>query len=256
MHNWYCFATLLMGSALSCAADPLPPISGPAEVKRDEIATLIINLPDDEYTKTTVLRLSVKPDGLKVVKSDDGKKWYAAGKPAAYKIAGEVWTRKFDKDGRIQDIYPSVIDYDLRVVGAPDPEPPTPPGPNPPNPPGPTPGPAPIAIDGLSVIFLIDGMALNMTREQLLTIDGVELNNYLKANCPKDKTGQPAWRVYQKGQSLAADEDKAFTDAYAKVADKDTPWVVVSNPKKGGGASVALPKTKAEILALIKQYGG
>lgn len=250
------YALLLISAAtVSCAADPLPPISGPAEVKRDEIATLVITLPNDDYTKSTVRKLTTPP-GISVVKADDGKKWYVAGKPGIYTIKGEIFLRKYDKEGRIQDFDFLDIDYSIRVVGAPDPEPPTPPGPNPPNPPGPTPGPAPIAIDGLSVIFLIDGMALNMTREQLLTIDGVELNNYLKANCPKDKTGQPAWRVYQKGQSLAADEDKAFTDAYAKVADKDTPWIVVSNPKKGGGESLALPKTKAEILALIRKYGG
>lgn len=254
---------LLLGATVGLlgAADQPPPISGPAELKRDDIAVLTVSLPNDGYTKSTVRRLTV-PAGLKVVKSDDGKKWYVAGKPkpgeaaTAYTITGEVFVRKYDKDGRIQDFEFLDIDYSIRVLD-PDP-PPVPPGPNPPgpNPPGPTPGPAPIAIDGLSVIFLIDGMALNMTRGQLLAIDGAELNNYLKATCPKDKTGQPAWRIYQKGQGLAADEDKAFADAYAKVADKETPWVVVSNPKKGGGESVPLPKTKAEILALIKKYGG
>lgn len=232
-------------SAAVLAAEP--PISGPAEVRRDDIATLVVSLKADSK-----LRRVKTPAGLVVVKADDGKKWYVTGKPGVYTITGEMWTALRDEKGYLLDYDIQDIDYSIRVVGGPDP---TPPGPDPgPNPPGPTPDASPIDEDGLNVLVVVDDGMLNLTREQLTTLDGLDFQGYLALTCPKDKTGRAAWRIYQKKTVPAADEDPRWAKAFAR-GQKELPWIVVGN-KKVGGFEGPLPKTKADILATVKKYAG
>lgn len=247
--KWLVTGWGLLASALLALAEP--PISGPAEVGRDKIAVLLVNLKNDTDTKSAVRRLEVKPAGLDVVKSDDGLKWYVAGKPGVYTITGEVFVRKY-KDGVIVDFDFQDIDYSIRVTGEPDPTPPDP-GPNPPGP-TPDPGTSPIDADGLNVLVVVDNGMLNLNREQLTTLDGAEFKTYLAGACPKDKTGQSAWRIYEKKTVVGPDEDERWRKAFAR-GQKELPWLVVGNRKKGGSEG-PLPKTKAEIMSEIKKWEG
>lgn len=136
---------------------------------------------------------------------------------------------------------------------------PTPPGPNPPgpNPPGPTPTPpAPINADGLHVLVVFEtAEADKLTRDQLNTIFGQDFYDLLNAKCPLGPDGKKhTWRVFDKDTPTAGD-DPVWADAMKRQR-TELPWVIVSNPQKGGGFEGPLPKTKADILALVTKFGG
>lgn len=150
----------------------------------------------------------------------------------------------------------------LVVIGG-DPTPPTPtppgpgpaPGPTPPIPPGPTPPgptppppdpPAPIAGDGLKVLIVFEKKEQQkLTPGQINAIWGEEMYSYMKA---------------KSGEILVADKDENVDHIHARWKDalarprRTMPWIIVSNGKTG--TEQELPKSAAEIIALIKKYGG
>jgi hypothetical protein len=133
----------------------------------------------------------------------------------------------------------------VTVGQAPPPDPG--PGPNPP-------APAPIPADGLHVLVVIDGAKL--TAAQADALDGQAVRSYLNATCPPGPDGKTKeWRVWDKGTDPAA-ESKLWRDAFARTQGKALPFVIVSNPQKGGGFEGPLPADEAALLALLKKFGG
>jgi hypothetical protein len=144
------------------------------------------------------------------------------------------------------------------AVGKVTPEPGPGPGPGPVPPP---PGPAPIAVDGFSVLILYESKTKSkLPRGQLAAIDGGVVRDYLQAHCAIDPD-VPTWKAFRIWDPDVATGGvgKVWVDALAKGkadAAGKLPWLVVSNPKKGGGVSVPLPADEAATLEILKKYGG
>lgn len=146
--------------------------------------------------------------------------------------------------GRIACAHTRVV-----VAGPIPPDPPTPPVP-----PTPPPGPAPIPADGLHVLFVIDSQKTTVAQAAALSSQAIRA--YLSATCPKGPDGKTAeWRMLFVGDDVSH-ESKLWQDAFARTQGKTAPWVIVSNPQKGGGFEGALPADANGIMALLKQFGG
>lgn len=134
---------------------------------------------------------------------------------------------------------------------------PVPPGPVPPgpNPPGPTPGPAPIPGDGLRVLIVYESADLGkMPKEQSTILYSQAVRSYLDSKCavgPDGKTHE--WRVFDKDAPMGA-ESKTWQDAMKRER-KSVPWIIVSNPSKGGGFEGPLPANVDEAMTLLKKFG-
>lgn len=135
------------------------------------------------------------------------------------------------------------------TVGAIDP---VPPGPDP----VPPPGPAPIPVPGLHVLIVFESGELSkLPAAQSGILGARQIREYLNATCPKDSDGkQAAYRFYDKDVDTSADL-KVWQDAMKRPR-KSIPWCIVSNPDKGGGYEGPLPADTADMLKLLKQYGG
>jgi hypothetical protein len=168
------------------------------------------------------------------------------------KPAGEEW--KFSvpvpaKAGRY-----GIIPYDT-------PPGPTPPGPTPPGPvpPGPEPGPAPIDAKGLHVLMVVESADLGKyPPAQLNAMYNGDVRAYLNAKCPLGPIpGQHEWWMLDKDTDLSGLAAK-WQNAMKRAKDnKDfkTPWLIVSNPDKGGGYEGPVPADPAKMLELLKKYG-
>jgi hypothetical protein len=143
------------------------------------------------------------------------------------------------------------------VVGTPGPTPPgpTPPGPTPPGPTPPGPTPSPIAAEGLHVLMLYESADLStMPKEQLNAMRSAETMDYLNKTCPKEGSpAAPAWRIWDKDLN-ASNEDQVWKNALGR-AHPTMPWIVLGSKEKGGFEG-PLPKTQADLTALLKKYGG
>jgi hypothetical protein len=125
------------------------------------------------------------------------------------------------------------------------------PGPQPPVPPAP---PAPIPADGLHVLVVID--AARLTAGQAAALNSQAVRAYLNATCPKGPDGKTAeWRVWDKDVD-PANESQLWQDAFARTKGKALPFIVVSNPQKGGGFEGPLSADAGALLALLKKFGG
>lgn len=122
------------------------------------------------------------------------------------------------------------------------PVPPVPPGPVPP---GPVPVPAP-----LRVLILYETKD-TLTAEQQATLFGADVRAYLDAHCLKDGK-QPAWRVWDK--DVDAKNDAPEFQAALSKPHPSLPWIVIGNGT--AGFEGPLPATKAEVLTLLKKWGG
>jgi hypothetical protein len=147
------------------------------------------------------------------------------------------------------------------VIGnAPVPPSPIPPGPNPPTPPIPTPGVGLIEGKGLQVLVLIETSdAPKYPPAQYNAIYGQEFHDYLDSKTPLGPIpGQHEWWILDKDSDVSALPAKWKNAVKRAKESKDfkTPWIIVSNPDKGGGWEGPLPVTKQEILDLVKKYGG
>lgn len=125
------------------------------------------------------------------------------------------------------------------------------PGPNPG--PGPTPTPAPIPAAGLHV--LVVGDEAKMTGDQINALKSTEVRTYLNSTCPKGPDGKSAeYRIWPSTVDTT-NESQVWKDAFARTTGKTYPWIIVSNPGKGGFEG-PLPADQASLLTLLKKFGG
>jgi hypothetical protein len=133
-----------------------------------------------------------------------------------------------------------------------------PPGPTPgPTPPGPAPpGPAPIPGDGFRVLMVYESAELSkLPPSQQAVLYSNEVRNYLNSHCVKGPDGKTAeFRIWDQNVNTAA-ESKTWQDAMARPR-KLVPWLIVSNPQKGGGWEGPLPSTVADAMKILTQFGG
>ncbi len=134
------------------------------------------------------------------------------------------------------------------TVGTPGPTP-VPPGPNPPKPDPPKPdpippSPPPIPAAGLHVLVVYETSVAN---DVLKIVQSKDVFDYLNARCAPDGV-----RYYDKDAKLDNAAQK-WKDAMARPR-TSIPWIIISN--NSGGFEGPLPKTKDELLTLLKKYGG
>ena len=140
---------------------------------------------------------------------------------------------------------------DANNGSAPKPEPD--PGPKPK--PDPEPTGALIDFPGLAVLVVYESSQLvRMSKGQLQALQGQVTRDYLKDHCYKEEGKHPAYRIYDKDVVLT-NEKKQWRDAMARPR-SSVPWIVISNPQRGGGFEGPLPDTFEAITALLKKYGG
>lgn len=154
----------------------------------------------------------------------------------------------------------SIVDFDakkvdtkylsLALIIGDGPAPPVPPGPNPPEPPGPTP--APIGINGLAVLMVYESSEILPIGKQNV-IAGKVVRDYLDSKCVTDPSwpnGKAYW-ITDKDVN-AASVNKIWQDALKRPR-QAVPWIVISNPSKGGYEG-PLPNTPEEAITLLKKY--
>lgn len=154
----------------------------------------------------------------------------------------------------LADVPSETVSVRVVITGvAPPPIPPTPPGPTPPAPP--TPGPAPIAGDGLRVLIVYETQEIGkLTPGQFSAIFGDPLRTMMNAKCATGPVGATKeWRIYDKDISTNG-ETKTWQDAMARPR-KSVPWLIVSNPQKGGGFEGPLPERVEDTIALLNKFG-
>lgn len=93
-----------------------------------------------------------------------------------------------------------------------------------------------------------------MPAAQQLALSSGDVRSYLNATCPLGPDGKThEWRIWDK--SVNASNESALWQAALKRAEgKPTPWIVVSNGTTGYEG--ALPANAADLLTLLKKYGG
>jgi hypothetical protein len=141
--------------------------------------------------------------------------------------------------------------FTIGEVPRPPPEPEPKPKPSPPEPVTP----APIPVAGLRVLIVYETgeVALSLlTPGQYSALFSTKARAYYNSVCtpgPDGKTRE--WRIYDQNVKLAG-ESKLWQDVMQRPR-SSLPWLVVSNPAKGGFEG-PLPKTFAETQALIEKY--
>lgn len=139
---------------------------------------------------------------------------------------------------------------ELLVGSAPAPDP-APPGPSPP---GPAPDAAPFPASGLTVLILEETADRSgLPASQIQILGSTELRTWAKANC-QQLGGAPALRIWDKDAQLDEATRKDWGAAFeaAKKSAKTYPWVVVANGRTG--ASLPLPATLADLLAVLAKF--
>jgi len=126
--------------------------------------------------------------------------------------------------------------------------------PNPGPGPAPKPTPAPIPVSGLHVLVVTDRTTA-LTPAQQLALSSGDVRSYLNQTCPAGPSGQKEWRFLDKSADLT-NESPLWQEAFKRTSGKPVPYIIVSNPDKGGGFEGALPTDAASLLALLKKYGG
>lgn len=167
------------------------------------------------------------------------------------------WNAKGDKASAISVckvvVGTGVPDVPVPTPTPPGPTPPIPPGPVPPTPP--TPIAAPIDLPGLAVLIIEESKD---RRDSLPP----EVRNYLwstedfhallREKTIKAPDGKSAWRIWDQNDIVTGAApywQKAFARPRTSV-----PWMIVSNPRKGGGWEGPLPMTKEGIRAKVLQF--
>ncbi len=124
-----------------------------------------------------------------------------------------------------------------------------PPGPGPgPNPPGP----APIPDPGLHVLMVYESET-TLTPPQRLVLTSQLVRDWLNTHCVKGPDGKtPEWRIWDANTNVTA-ESKSWQNAMARKRDK-LPWIIISNPSKGGGYEGPLPESISTAIEKLSQY--
>jgi hypothetical protein len=200
------------------------------------VVKLIVPTLDDSRAETNGKRNdAVKPAMVEIVKAGNGS---------------HVLT--FQPDGADKVV------WNVVVSGGVNPLPPGPePGPKPPIPPEPSPDPPPIPSDGFRVLVVYENdpsdPASTLTKEQRGAMSSQAVRSYLDSKCAKGKDGKtPEWRMWDQHVELTNETD-IWKDAM-KLPRNVLPWIVISDGK--GGYSGPLPANEAELLTLLKKYGG
>lgn len=171
-----------------------------------------------------------------------GREFWFTGPPGDYQVALIVSANNV-----------LATDQVVITIGTPGPTPPTPPVPPTP----PTPGTSPIAVDGLAVLIVYETKdASKMPIGHSAAIYGKEVRDYLRAKCAADpdEAGWKAFRIWD--PDIALDNvGKAWQDAMKRQR-TSVPWLIVSNPKMGGGFEGPLPMDLEETMKILKQFGG
>lgn len=121
-----------------------------------------------------------------------------------------------------------------------------------PKPPAP---PAPIPAKGLHVLITVDSNNLSkLPVTQQLELSSADVRSYLDKTCPVGPDGKThEWRIWDKSVN-AANESPLWQEALKRSEGKPTPWIIVSNGTTGFEG--ALPPNSADLLTLLKKYGG
>jgi hypothetical protein len=166
------------------------------------------------------------------------------------KIGNGTYTLAFEPDKKAAVVWTVVVSDGVSPV----PPKPVPPGPGPgPNPPEPTPLPG----EGFRVLVVYENdpsdPAAVLTKEQRGAMSSQAVRGYLDSKCAKGKDGKtPEWRMWDQHVD-ATNETDIWKDAM-KLPRNVLPWIVISNGKDG--YSGPFPANEAELLALLRKYGG
>lgn len=169
-----------------------------------------------------------------------------SSKPGKYKLFAVT----ADKSGNLSEI----VETEIVITGETEPTPPTP------TPPGPTPptpqpaDPAPIPAPGFRVLIIYETLKVTtLPADQQNAIFSKAVADYLNARCIKGvdmKT--PEFRFYDPAIDASAD-GPIWVEAMKRPR-KSLPWLIVSDGNKGYEGP--LPPNEAELLTLLKKYGG
>lgn len=119
--------------------------------------------------------------------------------------------------------------------------------------------PSPFPAEGFRVLILEESGERTPALQSL--IHNPEVEGYLNTKCAKgiDAKATPEWRVLD--DDYTTEQQKRWADSWQKAyeaAKKDSagkrPWIVVGNGKSG--ESVPLPTSRADLLTLLRKYGG
>lgn len=132
--------------------------------------------------------------------------------------------------------------------------PPVPPGPKPDPTPVDPPTPAPIPDAGFRVLMIYEtATAASLPANQIAALNSQAVRNYLNAKCvvgPDGKTRE--WRLWDKDVNVS-NESTIWQNAMKRPRTA-VPWIIISDGKKGFEGP--LPVNSAELLKLLKQFGG
>lgn len=110
----------------------------------------------------------------------------------------------------------------------------------------------PIEGKGLRVLILHEtSQDSKLPADQTLIFDAKAIRDYLNENCAKEKSKNPAWRIFDPNHDTTK-EAKFWQEVMNKVKDSPMPWCVVSNGRKG--ISRPLPKDVPAMKALLDEY--
>lgn len=122
--------------------------------------------------------------------------------------------------------------------------------------PGPGPNPPPTPLAGLRALILYESADLGkMPAAQETALRSKAVRDYLDSKCVKGPSGTAEWRCWDKDVSPAG-ETPQWQALYNR-PHASTPWLVIAdgannNPVYEG----PLPGTEAELLGLLKKFGG
>lgn len=228
---------------LAASALAVPPtLTLPTEVKGD--VTAFIKIPA-VTTGKTVQWVAIDP-GLNVFPIDQLKDTKTAivtsARAGRYRML--AYTALADEVSE-----PAIC---VVVVGQPPPEPGPGPGPGP-TPPTPPPSPAPIPVAGLHVLIVENPRErANLKPEQLGILFDKKFHDYLNSKCVDDaEAGRKAWNIWTEKTDVSS-IPKKWQDAMKRDR-KSLPWIIISNPTKGGFEG-PLPENVDKTIELIKKY--
>ena len=99
-----------------------------------------------------------------------------------------------------------------------------------------------------------------LTPDQISAMDSKDVNDYLNSHCmPDPSVNNPAQKAFRKwDQNILERTDpknvgKIWIDLMARQR-ATLPWLIITSPN--GTFEGPLPKTKDEMLATLKKYGG
>ncbi len=118
--------------------------------------------------------------------------------------------------------------------------------------PGPTPTPVPIPGEGLRVLFVYETKDLStLPSAQVQSLTAKEVLDYLDSHCIK-VDNQPEYRKFDPQTDMSKASE--VWQAAMKRPRASLPFLLISNGKTGYEGP--LPPNTAELMKLLKQYGG